>query len=124
MGLKGNNYRIADGSGLSLYNYLSAEIVTRLLRYAWQTDSIREILLPALPVAGEDGTLANRMLKTAAAGNVHAKTGTLSGVSTLSGYLTTAEGHVLCFSIMNQGVMKLSEGRAFQDRVCKALCEP
>lgn len=124
LGLKGNNYRIADGSGLSLYNYLSAEIVTRLLRYAWQTDSIREILLPALPVAGEDGTLANRMLKTAAEGNVHAKTGTLSGVSTLSGYLTTAEGHVLCFSIMNQGVMKLSEGRAFQDRVCKALCEP
>lgn len=124
LGLDRNNYRLADGSGLSLYNYLSAEIVTQLLRYAWQTDSIREFLLPVLPVAGEDGTLAHRMKKTAAAGNVRAKTGTLSGVSTLAGYLTTANGHVLCFCIFNQGVMKLSEGRAFQDRVCTALCEP
>ena len=124
LGLKGNNYRLADGSGLSLYNYLSAEIVTRLLRYAWRTDSIRESLLQALPIAGEDGTLANRMTKTAAARNVRAKTGTLSGVTSLAGYLTTANGHVLCFCIFNQGVMKLSEGRAFQDRVCAVLCEP
>lgn len=124
LGLDRNNYRLADGSGLSLYNYLSAEIVTQLLRYAWQTDFIRESLFPALPVAGEDGTLAHRMLKTAAAGNVHAKTGTLSGVSSLAGYLTTARGHHLCFCIFNQGVMKLSDGRAFQDRVCEALCKP
>lgn len=124
LGLEGNNYRLADGSGLSLYNYLSAEIVTQLLRYAWQTDSIREPLLLALPLAGEEGTLARRMTKTAAARNVRAKTGTLSGVSSLAGYLATADGHVLCFCIFNQGVMKLSEGRAFQDRVCVALCEP
>lgn len=124
LGLERNNYRLADGSGLSLYNYLSPEILTQLLRYAWQTDSIRRSLFPALPVAGVDGTLTYRMKKTAAAGNVHAKTGTLSGVSSLAGYLTTAEGHDLCFCIFNQGVMKLSEGRVFQDRVCKALCEP
>ena len=124
LGMKQNNYRLADGSGLSLYNYLSAEILTQLLRYAWQTDSIRECLLPTLPVASEDGTLTNRMKKTAAAGNVRAKTGTVAGVSSLAGYLTTAEGHVLCFCIINQGVMKLSEGRAFQDRVCVALCKP
>lgn len=124
LGLEQNNYRLADGSGLSLYNYLSAEILTRLLRYAWQEDSIRESLLPALPVAGEEGTLAHRMMNTAAFGNVHAKTGTLSGVSSLAGYLTTARGHDLCFCIFNQGVMKVSEGRAFQDRVCAALCAP
>ena len=124
LGLERNNYRLSDGSGLSLYNYLSAEILTRLLRYAWQEDSIRESLLQALPVAGEEGTLANRMLNTAAVGNVHAKTGTLSGVSSLAGYLTTARGHDLCFCIFNQGVMKVSEGRAFQDRVCAALCAP
>lgn len=124
LGLGKNNYRLADGSGLSLYNYLSAEIVTQLLRYAWRTDSIRESLLPTLPIAGQDGTLANRMTNTVAAGNVVAKTGTLSGVATLAGYLTTANGHTLCFCIFNQGVMKLSEGRAFQDRVCTALCKP
>ena len=124
LGLEQNNYRLADGSGLSLYNYLSAEIMTQLLRYAWQTYSIRRILMPTLPIAGEDGTLANRMKNTAATGNVHAKTGTLSGVSTLAGYLTAANGHHLCFCIFNQGVMKTSEGRAFQDRVCTALCKP
>lgn len=124
LGLKGNNYRLADGSGLSLYNYLSAEIVTRLLRYAWRTDSIRETLLQALPIAGEEGTLAYRMTNTAAAGNVRAKTGTLTGVTSLAGYLITANDHVLCFCIFVQGVMKASEGRAFQDRVCAALCEP
>lgn len=124
LGMVKKNYRLADGSGLSLYNYLSAEIVTQVLRYAWQTDAIREALLPSLPIAGEDGTLAGRMKKTAAAKNVRAKTGSVSGVSSLAGYLTTAKGHVLCFSINNQCVMKLSEGRAFQDRVCAALCEP
>jgi len=124
LGMVRNNYRLADGSGLSLYNYLSAEIVTQLLRYAWQTESIREPLWSSLPIAGEDGTLANRMKETVAAGNVHAKTGTLSGVASLAGYLTTAEGHDLCFCIYNQGVMKLSDGRDFQDRVCTALCEP
>ena len=124
LGLNGNNYCLADGSGLSLYNYLTAEIVTQLLRYAWQTDSIREFLLPALPVAGEEGTLAYRMKNTAATGNVHAKTGTLFGISSLAGYLTTAKGHQLCFCIFNQGIMKVSEGRAFQDRVCTALCKP
>ncbi|MFU2518919.1 MAG: D-alanyl-D-alanine carboxypeptidase [Clostridiales bacterium] len=46
----------------------------------------------------------------------------MEGVSTLSGYLTTATGNVLCFSIMNQGVRYSSTGRNFQDRVCRALC--
>ncbi len=124
LGLDVNNYRLADGGGLSLYNYLSAEIVTKLLRYAWQNKSIRDHLLPALPVAGKDGTLANRMKRTAAAGNVRAKTGTLFGISTRAGYLTTAKGHTLCFCIFNQGVMKQSDGRAFHDKVCTALCKP
>lgn len=124
LGLEYDNYRFADGSGLSLYNYVSAEMLTQLLRYAWKTESIRIHLLPALPIAGEDGTLAKRMKRTAAAGNVRAKTGTLSGISSLAGYLTTDAGHQLCFCIINQGVMRNRDGRDFQDRLCQALCEP
>ena len=123
IGLGRRNYRLADGSGLSLYNYLSAELETMLLRYAWHTPAIYDHLYDALPIAAIDGTLKNRMEKTAAAGNVHAKTGTVTGVSALAGYCTTADGRQLAFSIINQGIMESKTGRDFQDRVCKVLCE-
>ncbi|MBQ2208898.1 MAG: D-alanyl-D-alanine carboxypeptidase, partial [Prevotella sp.] len=116
-------YRIADGSGLSLYNYVSVELLCTLLRHAWKSTSIHSALLPALPIAGVDGTLKDRMKGTKAQGNVHAKTGTVSGISSLAGYCTTASGRQLCFAIINQGVMRNSKGKAFQDRVCKMLCE-
>lgn len=116
--------KIADGSGLSLYNYVSAEIETMMLRYAYRNQNIYLHLYPALPIAGEDGTLRKRMRAGLTAGNVHAKTGTVTGISSLAGYLTASNGHVLCFSIINQGLMHGRNGRAFQDRVCNALCKP
>lgn len=124
VGLGHRPYRIADGSGLSLYNYLSADLEVRLLRYAYRNSTVYLHLLPSLPVAGSDGTLRNRMRGSFAADNVKAKTGTLEGVSALSGYCTAANGHRLCFSIINQGIMHASNGRRFQDRVCNALCAP
>ncbi len=123
LGLGGNPYKIADGSGLSLYNYISAELLVRLLRYANSKTEIIEHLLPALPIAGVDGTLKKRMIDGNACGNVMAKTGTLTGISSLAGYLTTASGRQLCFAIINQGVMRNKDGKDFQDRVCMALCE-
>ena len=123
LGLGGQPYRIADGSGLSLYNYVSAELLCRLLRHAWQTPHIHETLLPTLPIAGVDGTLEKRMRGTSAYNNVMAKTGTLSGISSLAGYCLSAEGHDLCFAIINQGVMRNADGRDFQDKVCAALCD-
>lgn len=116
------HYQFADGSGLSLYNYATPQLLGRLLRFAYRDEGIYRHLLPALPIAGEDGTLRRRMRGTAAAGNVKAKTGTVEGVSTLAGYLTTAGGNRLCFAIMNQGLRYGATGRNFQDRVCKALC--
>lgn len=115
-------HRFADGSGLSLYNYVSAEIEVAFLRYAYNNTDIYSNLLPALPVAAESGTLEKRMARTPAAGNVRAKTGTLTGISSLAGYCTTAGGHELCFAIINQGVMKSSAAKAFQDKVCAELC--
>ena len=124
IGLGSKPYRIADGSGLSLYNYVSPELLVGLLRYAYRKPAIYNCLLPALPIAGVDGTLKSRMIGTSACGNVCAKTGTVTGVSALAGYLTTADGRQFCFAIINQGIMRTSDGRDFQDRVCKALCDP
>ena len=123
LGLGHHPYRVADGSGLSLYNYVSVELLCSLLRHAWRTPSIRQPLMQALPIAGVDGTLEKRMRGTSAQGNVRAKTGTLTGISSLAGYCTTQDGHHLCFAIINQGVMKNAQGKAFQDRVCKVLCD-
>lgn len=122
LGLDANAYRIADGSGLSLYNYVTAELLVRLLRHAWRTPSISKALIASLPVAGVDGTLKSRMLKTPAQGNVCAKTGTLTGISSLAGYCTTPNGHELAFAIINQGILDKTTGKAFQDRVCRVLC--
>lgn len=124
VGLRPSDYRIADGSGLSLYNYVTAELEVMLLRYAYQNTNIYMHLLPSLPVAGEDGTLRRRMRGTFTSGNVKAKTGSVTAISSLAGYCTAANGHVLCFAIINQGIRRGSEGRAFQDRVCEALCRP
>ena len=123
VGLGHYPFRIADGSGLSLYNYVSVELLCRLLRYAWCSPSIRQALMPALPVAGVDGTLKDRMKGSRAQDNVRAKTGTLTGISSLAGYCTAGNGHQLCFAIINQGVMRNATGKDFQDRVCKLLCE-
>lgn len=122
IGLDPDRYKVADGSGLSLYNYASAEMLVAILGYAWRTPAIRDHLLPSLPIAGVDGTLQKRMIGTAAEGNVRAKTGTVTGVSSLAGYLTTANRHTLAFCIINQGVPSPSVGREFQDAVCQELC--
>lgn len=123
MGLDTDQYQIADGSGLSLYNYVSPELLVRFLNYAFSKPEIYSHLYPALPIAGVDGTLSKRMQDTPAYGNVHAKTGTLDGISSLAGYLTARNGHVLSFCIINQGVSTGRLGRDFQNEVCEALCE-
>lgn len=124
VGLDPKRYEIADGSGLSLYNYVSAELEVRFLRYAWHNNNIYVHLHPALPIAGVDGTLRKRMRGPFTSGNVYAKTGTVAGVSSLAGYCTAANGHHLAFSIINQGIQHHRNGRAFQDRVCTVLCQP
>lgn len=124
LGCRPSDYYIADGSGLSLYNYVSADLEVRFLRYAYENENIYNHLLPAMPIAGVDGTLQKRMRSGFAHGNVKAKTGTVTGVSALSGYCTAANGHYLCFSIINQGVRKAAIGRNFQDKVCEILCHP
>lgn len=123
MGFKPGKFYIADGSGLSLYNYVSPELEVAFLRHAYAEKDIYTTLLDRLPIAGEDGTLSKRMRKGHAHDNVRAKTGTVTGVSSLAGYCTAANGHRLCFSIINMGIRYSSSGRNFQDRVCEAMCK-
>ena len=124
IGLAPGDYKFADGSGLSLYNYVSPELMVRLLRYAYRNSEIYTSLYPSLPIAGEDGTLSKRMKGSYTRCNVRAKTGTLTGISSLAGYCRTANDHILAFCIINQGVMRNTSGKDFQDKVCTALCQP
>jgi D-alanyl-D-alanine carboxypeptidase/D-alanyl-D-alanine-endopeptidase (penicillin-binding protein 4) len=89
-----------DGSGLSRYNYLTASAIVSVLRHAWRSERLRGPFVAALPVGGRDGTLDIRMRGTSLDRNVQAKTGTLSNVRALSGYLETADGEKLVFSII------------------------
>ena len=123
IGLNPRDYNVADGSGLSLYNYVTTELEVKLLRYVYQHPDIYEAYLEAQPIAGVDGTLRSRMRGTAAAGNVKAKTGTVKGVSSLAGYLTASNGHLLCFSIINNGGLSNGPMRNFQNKICVALCQ-
>ncbi len=120
--MQGVPHRFADGSGLSLYNYVSAELEVAFLRYAYGDANIYTDLFSHLPIAGVDGTLEKRMRGTVAANNVRAKTGTLSGVSSLAGYCTASNGHILAFAIINQGQQKAAPAKKLQDRICVALC--
>lgn len=116
-------HRFADGSGLSLYNYVSPEMEVAYLHYAYTHDNIFPHLHEALPIAGYDGTLEKRMTATSAELNVRAKTGTLTGVISLAGYCKTSEDHTLAFSIILNGCLNAEQARNLQDKICLILCE-
>ena len=122
MGLNPDDYRIADGCGLSMYDYLTPDLLVAFLRYAYDNNRIFPKLFRALPVSGMDGTLKNRMRKGSPAyQRVHAKTGSYTGINCLAGYLETNSKRYLAFAIMNQNQLKASEARALQDAICELL---
>ena len=125
IGLDPKDYRLVDGSGVSHYNIVSAELLVSILKYIYsEKPDLYRILYDSFPIAGIDGTLEYRMKKSLAENNVHAKTGTLTGVSTLSGYLTNKKNHTIAFSIMMQNyVGSSSKAKELQDEICKILSE-
>ena len=111
-------FLIVDGSGVSHYDLLTPEILVSLLRGMYARKDIFALYYSSLPNAGVDGLLANRMKGTPAQNNLHAKTGTLGGVSALSGYVSTADGEMLAFSIMMQNYIGPGEPfRKAQDAI-------
>ena len=124
-GMIPSDYRLVDGSGVSHYNLITSQLILAVLKYMYyDKPDLFTILYNSFPVAGVDGTLDKRMIKTPAQNNVHAKTGTLSGVCSLSGYVTAKNGHLIAFSMLVQNYVGSSKiGRDFQDRLCNILAE-
>ena len=122
LGLNALDYRLADGCGLSHYDYISPELLVTFLRYAYGHTDIFRKLYKALPVGGVDGTLKHRMRRgTPAYRRVFAKTGSYTGINCLAGYLQTEQGHWVAFAIMNQNVLSGRKARAFQDKMCEEI---
>jgi serine-type D-Ala-D-Ala carboxypeptidase/endopeptidase (penicillin-binding protein 4) len=115
----GARARLVDGSGLSRANRASPLRVVRLLTAMQGRDEF-DAWYASLPIAGRDGTLSTRMRSGAARGRCHAKTGTLSNVSALSGYCEALSGDLYAFSILMNGVYP-SGARQLQDRMATAL---
>jgi D-alanyl-D-alanine carboxypeptidase/D-alanyl-D-alanine-endopeptidase (penicillin-binding protein 4) len=112
-----------DGSGLSRHDMVTPRAMLTLLRYA-QTRPWFESFFASLPVAGVDGTLEERMKNTPAAGRVHAKTGSVEHVRTMSGFADTAGGRRLAFSFMtNNEYGKNHETTDAMNGLCLAMIE-
>jgi D-alanyl-D-alanine carboxypeptidase/D-alanyl-D-alanine-endopeptidase (penicillin-binding protein 4) len=99
-GVPDDAYVAADGSGLSRYNYVTAATITTILEREYKDERNRDAFLATLPVAGKDGTMAARLQRTRAAGNALAKTGSISNVRSVSGYVRSRDGEMLVFSII------------------------
>ena len=99
-GIPPDAYIIADGSGLSRYNYVTAGALVTVLQKMHDLPRHAAAFEATLPVAGRDGTLDSRMKGTLAEGNVRAKTGFLANVRALSGYVSTRDDELLAFSII------------------------
>ncbi len=122
VGLDTLAFNLADGSGVSRYNLVTTGGIVRLLGFMARREDLAAPWMDALPVAGVDGTLERRMRGTAAQGRARAKTGTLQGVSSISGYVPAADGERLAFSmIMEFFVGSESSRRAVQDSVVASL---
>lgn len=91
---------LADGSGLSRYDLVTAEALGTILARLSRDARLREPFEASLPLAGRDGTLTNRLQGTPAEGNARAKTGSMTNARTIAGFVTTASGERLVFAIL------------------------
>jgi serine-type D-Ala-D-Ala carboxypeptidase/endopeptidase (penicillin-binding protein 4) len=122
-GIDRSQYHLMDGSGLSRGNLVTAAAVVKLLRFLYDGPQ-RETWIGLLPIGGQDGTLSSRFGNPEATGRVHAKTGSLSHVSALSGYLQRRDGRWLAFSILtNNYNAPAGEVRGVMDRICTLVLE-
>ncbi len=122
VGLDPAQARFTNGSGLYDANAVTARAVVRLLETMRKDDRFQPAIA-ALPVAGVDGTLKNRLNKTALRGRVRAKTGTLDGVVSLAGYVDLRDGRTLAFAVLVQGSGRKIRAWAVRKAVDDALVE-
>jgi serine-type D-Ala-D-Ala carboxypeptidase/endopeptidase (penicillin-binding protein 4) len=116
----GSGVHAVDGSGLTRSNHASPRQVVNLL-LAMRNDPAGDDFIQDLALAGHEGTVDDRMHGTAAYGRCRTKTGTIAGVSNLSGYCFNKSGRVMTFSILMNGVGNLSLAHFDQDRIAGAV---
>jgi D-alanyl-D-alanine carboxypeptidase/D-alanyl-D-alanine-endopeptidase (penicillin-binding protein 4) len=122
LGVDRYSYEILEGSGLTRYNKVNAEMYIKMLKYLYDDRFLFDYFMNSLAIAGKDGTLKNRMIGTGAEGNVYAKTGTLNGVSALSGYVIDSDNEILIFYIVMNGFGgNATPMRDVQDYFCMNL---
>jgi D-alanyl-D-alanine carboxypeptidase/D-alanyl-D-alanine-endopeptidase (penicillin-binding protein 4) len=122
--LDSTEFSLQDGSGLASNNFVTPLAFTRLLAYARKHANFAAINA-GLPQSGKPGTLKDRFAGTPAATAVHAKTGSISGVNTMSGYVERADGKVLVFSVMaNHHTLGGARMTAAIDSVVVELARP
>ena len=118
IGMEAASYALADGSGVSRYNLVTASLLTDLLVYMFHNFVVMPEYLASLPVGGVDGTLTRRMRGMSAEGVLRAKTGTLRGITTLAGYTVTADGETVAFSILVSNYLgSANPRRTLQDKI-------
>lgn len=126
IGINVRDFIVADGSGLSRENRLTPHGITVLLRAMWhhEDDATQSAFVRSLPVGGRTGTLERRYASGDARGNVRAKTGYIRRVRTLSGYVTTATGRTVAFSLMCNGyTVRTRRVNRAQDAVVELLAD-
>ncbi len=122
VGLKKNSFVLANGSGLGIYNRFSARQFVMVLEYAQRDFEVSSDFISSLGVAGTQGTLSKRMRQEPALRSLKAKTGTLAGVSSLSGYVDTEGDDTMIFSILVQGKPRaMCKARWLEDRIGNSL---
>ena len=123
LGVPNGSFRMVDGSGLSRQNGFTPRALTQLLRHMWFHRAGAEFV-QSLPSAGElEGSLHTRMTAPPYRGNVFAKTGTIEGVSALSGYARALSGKVYAFSILINRSRDVYRSRQEEDRIAMALVD-
>ena len=115
---------IADGSGLSRYNYLTADVLASLLDRMYADPRHREPFISTFAAMGREGTVASRLRKTRAEGNARVKTGSLSNMRALSGFVQTRDGEMLVFSmIANDFTIPAAAVNGIADLAVQALAD-
>jgi D-alanyl-D-alanine carboxypeptidase/D-alanyl-D-alanine-endopeptidase (penicillin-binding protein 4) len=123
VGIENSQYCLMDGDGQSRYNLVSPHQMVQLLRWVKEYFPHAAVFKTALPKSGIDGTLKRRMDGFPFQGKIQAKTGTMTGVSSLSGYLETQDGEEIVFAIFINGFIKSAKRirEEIEDPICKTL---
>lgn len=124
LGQDRSSFEILEGSGLTRQNMVTSDLYMRLLKYMYDDVKNFDFFYQTLAIGGYDGTLRKRMIGSEAERNVHAKTGTLNGVSTLTGYAISRDNELIIFYIAMNGFSGSNTYyKDIQDAICDVICQ-